>query len=252
MSKHDAFIEQLRSQVGTAIYVWGGNGEIVSSMTDPEGWIKRHETSARNGTRAVALYRKLKTAKKPVIRAFDCSGLIYWCLKQIGMIASDINSRGLYGKCTPIEKADCVPGDLVFRHNGTKISHVGAYIGDGQTIECIGRDSGVVITKLSASYWNRAGRFPGLSDQEPVEEAYEEIEGARTLSVQTPYLRGDDVKQLQRRLLALGYSVGRSGADGVYGNDTASAVLRLTTNAGKCKAAHEADEAVFTLLGLDL
>lgn len=250
MAKHDAFIEQLRSQVGIAIYVWGGNGEIVSSMTDAEGWIRRHETSERNGERAVALYRKLKAAGKPVIRAFDCSGLIYWCLKQIGMIASDINSRGLYAKCAPLDKADCVPGDLVFRHNGTKISHVGAYIGDGQTIEAVGRDSGVVVSKLSSSYWNRAGRFPGLVEASAVDEEYDEIETARTLTVQTPYLRGDDVKLLQKRLLALGYSVGATGADGVYGGNTADAVARLTAHAVKCKASREADAAVFTLLGL--
>lgn len=250
MSQQAAFIEQLRSQVGNAIYVWGGNGEIVSSMADAEGWIKRHETSAQNGNRAVALFRKLKEAKKPVIRAFDCSGLIYWSLKQIGLLASDVNSRGLYQKCVPIDKKDCKPGDLVFRHNGTKISHVGAYIGDGQTIECIGRDSGVVVTKLSASYWNRAGRFKGFADADAVDEEYDEIETLRTLSVQTPYLRGDDVRALQKRLLALGYSVGNTGADGVYGSNTASAVAALTQNAAKCAPTNDAGFPVFTLLGL--
>ena len=242
------FLDQLSWQVGNAIYVWGGNGEIVTDMLDPEAWIRKHETSEANGERAVKLYRKLKVAGK-TIRAFDCSGLIYWCLKQIDVLPRDLNSRGLYAKCTPIDKADCVPGDLVFRHNGTKISHVGAYVGDGKTIECIGRDRGVVVTKLSASYWNRAGRFPGLIDAAVTDEDYDEVSD-RTLTVQSPYMRGDDVKALQDKLLALGYSVGKSGADGVYGNDTAGAVQLLTANAAKCAPTRAAGDAVFALLGI--
>lgn len=47
---------------------------------------------------------------------------------------------------------------------------------------------------------------------------------ARTLSLQNPYLEGDDVRAIQERLLALGYyQVG--SADGIFGPQTEQAVL---------------------------
>lgn len=37
--------------------------------------------------------------------------------------------------------------------------------------------------------------------------------------------RGDDVKEMQERLISLGYSCGQCGADGIYGSDTMIAVM---------------------------
>ena len=39
--------------------------------------------------------------------------------------------------------------------------------------------------------------------------------------------KGDDVKQLQKTLIELGYSVGKYGADGSFGNDTGNAVKKF-------------------------
>lgn len=39
--------------------------------------------------------------------------------------------------------------------------------------------------------------------------------------------KGDDVKQLQKTLIELGYSVGKYGADGSFGNDTENAVKKF-------------------------
>lgn len=39
--------------------------------------------------------------------------------------------------------------------------------------------------------------------------------------------KGDDVKQLQKTLIELGYSVGKYGADGSFGNDTEKAVKKF-------------------------
>jgi peptidoglycan hydrolase-like protein with peptidoglycan-binding domain len=50
----------------------------------------------------------------------------------------------------------------------------------------------------------------------------------RNLRLTTPYLRGDDVLQLQERLLRLGYDeIGQ--ADGVFGPKTDQAVRRFQT-----------------------
>ena len=85
------FLDLLESQVGRGIYVWGGNGENLLQMNDPATWIERRETSAENVEKDLALYEKRKAAGIDPIRAFDCSGLVYWALKQLGAIEHDLS-----------------------------------------------------------------------------------------------------------------------------------------------------------------
>ncbi len=54
--------------------------------------------------------------------------------------------------------------------------------------------------------------------------------GDRLLYLRTPFQRGDDVADLQRRLGTLGFSAGR--VDGIFGPDTAAAISALQENAG--------------------
>ncbi len=54
--------------------------------------------------------------------------------------------------------------------------------------------------------------------------------GDRTLYVQSPYLRGDDVRSLQRKLDALGFDPGKQ--DGVYGPGTDAALREFQRNVG--------------------
>ena len=54
--------------------------------------------------------------------------------------------------------------------------------------------------------------------------------GDRLLYLRTPYLRGDDVDDLQRRLQSLGFDTGR--VDGIFGPDTAKALEDFQRNAG--------------------
>lgn len=175
MSEREAFIETVRSQVNKGIYVWGGDGEIVSSMSDPIAWIERHETDAKNAARAIKLYKKRVSAGVKEIRAFDCSGLVYWALHALGLQKNDVSSRGLYALCKPIAEKDLRPGDLVFHHDGTRIVHVGVCAGETQ-IECRGRDVGVVENKRKAGYWNRFGRWKAF-DVEPTTNKYVRVLG---------------------------------------------------------------------------
>jgi N-acetylmuramoyl-L-alanine amidase len=55
--------------------------------------------------------------------------------------------------------------------------------------------------------------------------------GDRTLYVHAPYLRGDDVRSLQRKLDALGFDPGKQ--DGVYGPSTDAAVRDFQRNVGE-------------------
>lgn len=164
MTLIEQFETLLRSQVNRGIYVWGGNGEDLCKMKDPEAWIRDKETSETNAERAIKLYRRRKAAGLKEIRAFDCSGLVYWALKTLGLIAHDESSRGLYKLCKPIEEKELKPGDLVFHDDGTQIVHVGVWVTGGYQIESMGRDVGVVKSKRKAGYWNRFGRYPKLQE----------------------------------------------------------------------------------------
>lgn len=54
--------------------------------------------------------------------------------------------------------------------------------------------------------------------------------GDRTLYRRLPYVRGDDVRDLQMRLNALGFDAGTE--DGIFGNDTYRAVVEFQKNTG--------------------
>ena len=56
--------------------------------------------------------------------------------------------------------------------------------------------------------------------------------GDRLLSLMTPRMKGSDVKELQQRLIDLGYDLGKWGADGVFGPDTASAIRHFQAREG--------------------
>ena len=182
----EEFETLLNGQVGRGIYVWGGNGENLCGMKDPEAWIRSNETSEENAERAIKLYRKRKAAGVKEIRAFDCSGLIYWALKTLGIIDKDASSRGLYKLCTPIEEADLKPGDLVFHDDGKQIVHVGAWVTGGYQIESMGRDVGVVKSKRKAGYWTKFGRYPKLQE-DPKPDPPQPTE-------QTVYVKGGSVR----------------------------------------------------------
>lgn len=166
MTKREAFVEAARSQVNKGIYVWGGNGENLLTMDDPEAWIRKKETSKENADRAINLFAERVENGVDPIRAFDCSGLVYWSQKEAGVGYGDMTANSLWKNCDPVDELQA--GDLVFHHNGLKCTHVGIYNGDGYVIEAIGRDLGVVLNRrVDEKYWNRQGRLKRMED--PVE-----------------------------------------------------------------------------------
>ena len=165
MSVRQKFIDYLHAQVG-CIYVWGAQGE--KDIT--EAWIRKKETSDTNAKRAISLWKKRIAQGMENIAAYDCSGLIMRFLIDEGLYKSDMSSRGLYSAAQKLDRpAELMPGDLVFRHNGERIHHVGVFVGNGMVIESKGRDDGVVLRLMDASgkfYWNRYGRLGVITDDE--------------------------------------------------------------------------------------
>lgn len=204
MSIKTDFIDLVDGQVNRGIYVRGGNGENLSAMSDPKAWIERREkpdethTKAQNAARAIRLYdKRLEAGVNPVL-AFDCSGLMYWAGKQVGVFKSDITANGIYGKCRKISRDELAAGDFVFVHNGKRATHVGVCVGD-KFVDCRGRDVGVIKAKFS-SIWNAYGRLDAMQDDEP--EAY----------IFTRVLKygctGQDVIELKKLLINHGFGKG--------------------------------------------
>lgn len=86
---------------------------------------------------------------------FDCSGFVYYVYKQCGYsitrTSTAQNSDGYY-----VSRSDLQPGDIVIFYNSamTAIGHSGIYIGDGQFIHASSGSGKVVISSLSATYYN--------------------------------------------------------------------------------------------------
>ncbi len=85
---------------------------------------------------------------------FDCSGLIQYVFKKNGISLGRTVTKQ-YNAGTHVSRNDLKPGDLVFFQNTytTGLSHAGIYIGDGQFIHA--SSDGVMVSKLSESYWNK-------------------------------------------------------------------------------------------------
>ena len=220
----DKFIELLENEVkNKSIYVWGGNGESYPVVN--EDWIERHETNITNAKRAITLYKKaVATGYEKQLKAFDCSGLGYYCLKRLGLQKTDINANGFKGKCEKIKKEQLTKGCFVFKVNASgRAYHIGYVVDDNlNVIEAKGRDDGVVKRPLNKGDWNYYGIPSYFKDEINTITANETYIFKRLLKKKTPLIKGEDVKILQAKLNDLGFDCGK--VDGAYGNKTATAV----------------------------
>lgn len=92
--------------------------------------------------------------------SYDCSGLVYYCLKQAGSNRRRLNAAG-YSNVSDWEKitsySKLQKGDLLFFTNdaGTKIGHVGIYIGGGEMVDASSNNGKVVRRSATTSYWKK-------------------------------------------------------------------------------------------------
>ena len=115
----------------------------------------------------------------------DCSGLIFTIANDAIGVKLPRSTSGLYSTVRIIKDSEKEPGDLVFfKTVGTKISHVGLYMGNNQFIHAAsdGPNTGVIISSLKESYWSRtyagAGRFLPAVGEERVALVTEESSNA--------------------------------------------------------------------------
>lgn len=99
---------------------------------------------------------------------FDCSGLVYYCLKQAGSNRRRLTAAG-YSQVGDWEKISSMSklkkGDLIFFYNNSfsKVGHVGIVISSGMMIDASSANGKVVRRSFATSYWREhfvCGRRP--------------------------------------------------------------------------------------------
>lgn len=87
--------------------------------------------------------------------SFDCSGFVCYSFNHSGVYSiGRTTAQGLYDACTPVDRFNALPGDLVFftgTYNCTDpVSHVGIYAGDGRMLHC---GDPIQYTSIDTAYW---------------------------------------------------------------------------------------------------
>lgn len=90
---------------------------------------------------------------------FDCSGFVWYCLKQAGVSTTRLNAAGYSGKSDwkEIKSFGSVQrGDILFFRSdeSSRVSHTGIYIGNGMMIDA-SSGNGKVVKRAVSSYWKR-------------------------------------------------------------------------------------------------
>ena len=156
MSQKSKYLSLLRKACDNhAIYIWGGQGESVLLDLSDET-IYKMETSKENAERVIRHINMLKdngwlTRKT---KAYDCSGLICYCLwkcgreEQFDKCADDLFNSYKHGYSL---RAGC----LIHRKG-----HIATYIGNRYLIEAKGRDYGVVVSPFDYTDWDKEYAYP--------------------------------------------------------------------------------------------
>ena len=237
MDRSAEVIGRARSQVDRSCYVWGALGQDLCAQKNVESFVRGRETTgdaatqAANVRRVMQRYQKLRNKGMTSILCFDCSGFIYWTFKAFtGLISARRNAAGLYGQCKDKQRGQLRAGDLVFVHNGSRITHVGLYSGEGMVIHCKGRDVGVIEELISKHGWNRYGKVKGMYDDEPQPIPPGTYVFTRVLRYGD---KGEDVVELKKLLIAHGYTTGitiDTTSSPVFGGQTRARVKEYQTD----------------------
>lgn len=174
------------------------------------------------------------------VAAYDCRGFTYWILLQIygwklmgaGCTSQWDDEDNWKAKG---EVADGIPQGVIvclFYYKKDKagqrtktLEHTGLYY-NGETIEC---SNGVQHSATLAKKWEVWGVPACVEGDTPQPEPQPEPEKKPTLRQGD---RGEAVREMQNALISLGYHVGQTGADGIFGKNTRSGVAAFQASAG--------------------
>lgn len=228
-------------------YIMGATGQDPSGWKDSSWWIAQYDPAhpSAGSAASAANLKKAKYWRDNAERVWDCNGLAEGYYKDVTGV--DINSKARYNYASwcsikgtgTIPAANRVPGAAVFSGStAATISHVGFllepvdpgkpegdwYVGEARSVQY-----GVVITKLNGrgwKWWGLMDKYFDYGDIKPIEEDPVEL-GDRTLRKGD---KGEDVRELQEQLNALGHDCG--AADGIYGAKTVAGVKSFQRERG--------------------
>ena len=142
-----------------------GGGSKPTSKQGSNATAKPVSTSARGADKLISIAESKigcpysRGAKGP--NKFDCSGFVYWCMKQAGFSGGYMTSI-TWRSCTRYPRINSMSqiqrGDiLVFKGNSMDSGHVGIYLGGGKMIDASSGAGQVRITTsvLSGNYWKQ-------------------------------------------------------------------------------------------------
>lgn len=197
-------------------YLYGGTGQLVTNpiITQKAKQLPKWYTALR--------ILKLQNLVGKKYYGFDCVNYIKailwgWEKGKQGTYKSngvpDTNANGFINLCHDIstDMSKIQPMEAIWFDG-----HVGLYLGDGKCIECCPSLNKVAITDMSyQKKWCRHGKLPWITYTKE----------KRVLKLTTPYMRGEDVKELQRLIDVT--------TDGVYGPTTDKKVKEILDALGK-------------------
>ena len=167
------------------------------------------------------------------VRCYDCRGFTYWCLKQVGVLINGAGATSQWNTESNWKSkglvADGIPQGVIVclfyteKGNPKVMAHTGLYY-NGETCEC---SSGVQHSTSLNKKWTHWG-VPACVDGD--------VPTPTPPTPTKPTLKkgssGQYVTLLQTELINRGYSCGKSGADGKFGNDTLAAVKAFQKDHG--------------------
>lgn len=227
----------IKAQQDSWGYVWGGRGKTYNKP-EADFLYSVFHTDKYDKT----YYYKTQMNRWGGHKVADCSGLLE------AFRGEDATADMLFRQCNKtgeIKKFDDTPGTLLFIHSNGRKVHVGVAIGNSYVIHSKNSSAGVVKEKISSYGWTHFGiphwiildvdKENIFSQKEWVQEIQKEfgvkqdgIAGTQTLlhsKTVEKGMKGQLVKLVQKKLIAEGYSVGCSGADGIFGQNTKQAVI---------------------------
>jgi len=92
--------------------------------------------------------------------SFDCSGLVYYCLRTCGVKVSRYNAKSFSQNSSwenIKDRGDLRKGDLVFfkSDSSSSVNHTGIYIGSNKFIHASSSAGEVITSNITTSYWTR-------------------------------------------------------------------------------------------------
>ena len=154
-------------QKENGLHADGKAGQQTFDMINSDD-AKQSPTLAKEARRKANIDTMIATAKEQLgdkyilgnegPNSFDCSGLVYYCLKEAGSNRRRLNAAG-YSKVSDWQNISSMSqlkaGDLIFFYNNarSKVGHVAIYIGNGMMVDASSSNGKVVKRSATTSYW---------------------------------------------------------------------------------------------------